>query len=429
MTPLDAEALPLRTVDPADAEAVAAWSQVPRVAFWQAAPAPHEAEERARDAVRRVAGHRLSGVLDGGRWVATYRSFDSELTLPGTGPVAVNAVSTVTVLPTHRRRGLLRRMIDADLTAARQRGHALAVLIAAEAPIYGRFGFGTATWSTSLRVDAGACRFRDDAPHGGQRLELVDPVAARAQLAAVHDASRRARAGGLARDEEWWRQWAAPGPGGALGERGHVVVHRDAAGAADGYAAYTLHEEWEGRVSRCSVRVLDLHALSPGAYRDLWQFLVSLDWVRTVEARDRAVDEPLPLMLQDPRAVQHGPVDDFVWVRPLDAAGALAARRYPGCGTLVLRVLDPGGPAGGTVRLHVDPQRCGEDGWTCAEVTGTDAEPDVVLGAAELGALLLGGTSAVALAAAGRVHGSAAAVQRLHALLGTPAAPWCPTWF
>ena len=431
MSPLDAEALPLRTVDTADAEAVAAWSRVPRVAFMEAEPLPGEAAARLRETVERVAGQRLSGVVDDGAWVATYRSFDTELTMPGTGPVSVNAVSSVTVLPTHRRRGLLRRMIGADLRRARERGHALAALIAAEAPIYGRFGFGTATRAADLVVEARACRFRPDAPGADDdgRLELVDAPEAWPLLAAVHDASRRARPGGLAREERWWRERTRPGGHRAWGPRSHVVLHRDAGGAPDGYVAYEVLDRWEGRVSRCEARVLDLHAASPAVYRRLWGFVLSVDLVRTVRAGHRPVDELLPLLLEDPRAVQQGPVDDFLWVRPLDAAGALAARRYLGCGTVVLRVLDPGGPAAGTVRLHVDPRRCGEDGWTCAEVTGTDAEPDVVLGAAELGALLLGGTSAVALAAAGRVHGTAEAVHRLHALLGTPTAPWCPTWF
>ncbi|MCI2239074.1 GNAT family N-acetyltransferase [Kineococcus sp. TRM81007] len=423
----DSGALPLRTVDPADAEAVAAWSRVPQVAFMR--PAPEDAGRAALESVERMAGHRLSGVVDAGRWVATYRSFDSELTLPGTGPVSVNAVSTVTVLPTHRRRGLLRRLIGEDLRRARESGHALAVLIAAEAPIYGRFGFGAATASAGLVLDAGAVRFRADAPGGSGRLELVEPALAWRELSAVHDAARRARPGGLLREDVWWRQWTRPGARGALGPQAHVVLHRDGDGRADGYAAYEVSEEWAGRVSRCSARVLDLQALSPGAYRDLWGFVTSLDWVRTVHAADRPVDEVLPLLLEDPRAVQRGAVDDFLWVRPLDAAGALAARRYLGCGSLVLRVLDEDGPAAATVRLHVDAQRCGQDGWTCAEVTATSQEPDVVLGAAELGALLLGGVSAVALAAAGRVAGSPAAVQQLQSLLATPRAPWCPTWF
>ena len=371
----------------------------------------------------------MTGVLDGGRCVATFRSYDGEITMPGAGPVTVDAISTVTVLPTHRRRRLLSRMMTADLRRARADGHAFAALIAMEAPIYGRFGFGPATRSTSLTVDADRVRFRPDAPTGGGRLEFLAPDAPWDELAAVHDAARRARAGGLEREDRWWRAAHRRGTGRTLGPRSQVVLHRDAAGRPDGYVAYDVTESWAGRVSTSSVKVLDLTATDPGAYRDLWEFLASIDLVRVLHAADRPVDELLPQLLLDPRAVQTGPVDDFLWMRVLDVPGALAARRYLGCGSLVLRVVDRLGLADATVRLAVEESRCGADGWTCAEITATTDAPDVTLEVAELAALLLGGTSPVALARAGRLQGSAAAVHRLQALLATPEAPYCATWF
>ena len=46
--------------------------------------------------------------------------------------------------PTHRRQGLLRRMLEPDLAASKERGEPVGMLIAAEFPIYGRFGYGSA---------------------------------------------------------------------------------------------------------------------------------------------------------------------------------------------------------------------------------------------------------------------------------------------
>ena len=418
----------LREIDPADTTAAGEFFAVSRAGFLEARP-----DERARRAYgERVAGHRLLSAQAGGRVVGTFRSFASEVTLPGAGPVPVNAVSTVTVLPTHRRRGVLSRMMADDLARAREREHAFSALIAMEAPIYGRFGFGAATRSTRWVVDADRAAFRPDAPGGpagGGSLEVLDPADAREDCAAVHDAARRARPGGLERPARWWAErTAAEGPG-ALGAGARVVLHRDADGVADGYACYEITESWAGRVSRSSATVSDLSATSPAAYRDLWEFVTSIDLVRSVSAPDRPVDELLPHLLTDPRAAQDGPVDDFLWLRVLDVPGALAARRYLGSGTLVLRVLDPTGLADATVRLHVGADRCAGDGWTCAEVTTTDAEPDVRLGVGDLGSLLLGGTSPVALRAAGRLQASAADAHRLQALLATPESPWCPTWF
>jgi predicted acetyltransferase len=421
-------ALPMTSIDPRDRAALRDWATASRTAFLQPAPTEETLDERLAE----IAGHRLTAVRDvvagEERVVATLRTFDTEVTLPGTGPVDLDAVSTATVLPTHRRRGLLSRMLTADLERARGEGRALAGLIAAEAPIYGRFGFGAATRSTSLVVDHTHVRFRPDAPSAPGTLELV-PAGSTADLARVHDDARRARPGGFARDAAWWEAAGRRGEGRWLGTRGHVVLHRDGTGTPDGYAAYDLADTATGRVPGGTATLADLTATTPAAYRALWEFVTSIDLVRTTRAADRPVDELLPHLLVDPRAVQTGPVDDFLWLRVLDVPAALTARRYLGTGTLVLEVLDPLGLAGATVRLHVAASARDADGWGPAEVSATGAAPDVVLGVDALASLLLGGTSAVALHRAGRLRGTAADARALQQLFATPEAPWCPTWF
>ncbi|MBB2902889.1 putative acetyltransferase [Kineococcus radiotolerans] len=422
-------ALPMTSIDPRDRVALRDWATAGRAAFLQPAPTEEALDERLAE----VADHRLTAVRDvvGGeeRVVATLRTFDAEVAVPGAEPVVVDAVSTATVLPTHRRRGLLSRMLTADLERARDGGLALAALIAAEAPIYGRFGFGTATRSTSLVVDHTHVRFRPDAPSAPGSLEFV-PAGRTEDLARVHDRARRARPGGFPRDAAWWAAAGRRGEGRWLGTRGHVVLHRDEAGVPDGYVAYDLADTSTGRVAGGTATVADLSATTPAAYRALWEFVTSIDLVRSTRAADRPVDELLPHLLVDPRAVQTGPVDDFLWLRVLDVVGALSARRYLGAGTLVLEVVDPFGLAGATVRLHVAPGERGDgEGWLSPEVSTTGAAPDVVLGVGELASLLLGGTSAVALHRAGRLRCSPADAHALHRLFATPEAPWCPTWF
>lgn len=94
---------------------------------------------------------RTLGAYDRGRTVATFRSFRQEVSTVGGGSLTADAITQVTVAPTHRRRGLLSRMMGADLAAARERGDAIATLIAAEYPIYGRFGFGPASSTAEWR--------------------------------------------------------------------------------------------------------------------------------------------------------------------------------------------------------------------------------------------------------------------------------------
>jgi len=134
------------------------------------------------------------------------------------------------------------------------------------------------------------------------------------------------------------------------------------------------------------------------------------------------VDEPLPWLLEDARAVRQVMRSDFLWVRVLDPIRALADRRYATPGRLVLEVVDPQGFAAGRFALDGGP-----DGADCGH---TDAEPDMALPASSLGALYLGGVGARVLAAAGLVEERrAGAVARAAAMFHSDVAPWCNTWF
>ena len=84
--------------------------------------------------------------------MATYASFPGTLNIGGGNLMPVHQITSVTVSPTHRRRGLLRRMITEDLALAREAGMVFAALTASEATIYGRFGFGRATAAGPLHA-------------------------------------------------------------------------------------------------------------------------------------------------------------------------------------------------------------------------------------------------------------------------------------
>ena len=66
--------------------------------------------------------------------------------MPGGALLPAAAVSWVSVLPTHRRRGVLTQMMAAMHDDARARDEPAAILTASESSIYGRFGYGVAAW-------------------------------------------------------------------------------------------------------------------------------------------------------------------------------------------------------------------------------------------------------------------------------------------
>ncbi|MEC4015681.1 GNAT family N-acetyltransferase [Streptomyces sp. H27-D2] len=378
-------------------------------------------------AIRRgdAATDRRLGAFDEGRCVATYRSFVQRLSVPGGGSVAANAVSAVTVSPTHRRRGLLSRMITEDQAQAKERGDAVSTLIAAEYPIYGRYGFGPASWTTEWQVEAGRAGLdpRWSGPEDGGRVDFVDGADVRALGPKLHERMSAVRHGVIDRTDRKWQldTGALRIPSLPWTEPFHAV-YRDASGEVQGLLSYTSDDRWEAKLAQNTATVDDLIAVTPDAERALWRFLLSVDWITTVNSGYRAPDDLLPLLLGNPRAARVRTHADFLWLRPLDVPALLEARSYPAAGSLVLEVHDRAGLAAGRYRLDAGP-----DGASCAPTTES---AHLALDVGELGALYLGDESAVRLAALGRVSEERpGAAARAEALLRTARRPWCPDIF
>ncbi|MFH8239660.1 GNAT family N-acetyltransferase [Streptomyces sp. G6] len=368
---------------------------------------------------------RLLGAFDGARCVATFRSFDQEVTAVGGAPVRADAISNVTVTATHRRRGLLTRMMAQDLAAAKDRGDVVATLIAAEYPIYGRYGFGPATTMTEWTVDVPRAGLdpRRPVPEDGGRIDLVDGEDVRKLGPELHERLRRAQPGAISRTDLWWQmRTGAVNWSGAPWTEPYYALYRSADGEVEGLVCYRSDDHWVGKQPLNTATVDWLIAVTPAAERALWRYLCSIDWITTVKSGWRAPDDLLPHLLPDPRAARITTQADWLWVRILDVVRALEARAYEGRGSLVLEVADRAGLTGGRWRLDAGP-----DGASC---TPTTESAHLVLDAGELAALWLGDESAVRLAALGRVREERAGAARVaDALLRTSRRPWCPDLF
>ena len=94
----------------------------------------------------------MLAAVDEGRIVGGAGAFSFRTTVPGGAVVPSAGVTVVGVLPTHRRRGILRSMMRLQLDDAHERGEALATLFASEETIYGRYGYGRATLALELKI-------------------------------------------------------------------------------------------------------------------------------------------------------------------------------------------------------------------------------------------------------------------------------------
>jgi predicted acetyltransferase len=365
---------------------------------------------------------RLLGAFDGDRCVATFRSFDQQLTAVGGAAVRADAVTNVTVSPTHRRRGLLGRMMERDLAAAEERGDVVATLIAAEYPIYGRYGFGPATTMAEWTIDVPRTGLdpRWSGPGDGGRIDLVDAPDVRKLGPELHERLRRTQPGAVSRDGMWWEVATGAVQFFHAFLEPHYAVYRSPAGEVEGMVAYTSDDHWgDGKQPLNTAKVKWLMAVSPAAERALWWYLCSIDWITTVKTGWRAPDDLVPHLFPDPRGARITSQADWLWVRILDVVRAMEARTYAGAGSLVLDVVD----GGGRYRVEADANGAG----ACAATTDS---ADLTLTLSDLATLWLGDESAVRLAALGRaVEERAGAARLADALLRTSRRPWCPDLF
>jgi predicted acetyltransferase len=393
----------LRQTTAAEAEA---FSRAVTAAFHRE-PSPAELERYARidEPERGLAW------FDDGKIVAGSAVFTRRLTVPG-AIVDCAAVTGVGVRSTHRRRGLLTELMRRQLQDIHERGEAVAALWASEAAIYGRFGYGPAAGAALLRARRPAARLATPPPRGeplraGAAAEHVEA------MRPIHERERAQRPGMLDRDGPWWEDRLFDPP-----ERRDGAQPLQAVVVGDGYALYAVKPEfsWDGPVGEVNIR--ELVAGTPQARAQLWAFLLDQDLTTKITWFLAPVDEPLALMLTDPRAVSFE-VGDALWVRVVDVGGALGARIYAEGPDVVLDVSDPFCPWNeGRWRLRADG---------CER---TSAEADLALDAAALGAAHLGGTSLRALAAAGRVDElRPGALARASRALRSDVEPWCPEIF
>jgi predicted acetyltransferase len=358
---------------------------------------------------------RMHAAFAGGEIVGGAGAFPFDVSVPG-GSLPCGGVTAVGVYPTHRRRGVLRAMMDEQLRDLHEREQPLAALWASEETIYGRFGYGLASWAGELRVERPWNAFAQPLEREG-RVRFVEPEEAARLFPPVYDAFRARRPGVHARSETWWRlrQLRLPEEQAASPKR-FVVLELDATARA--YAVFRTHPHWESGSSAARLEVQEAIGATPQATAELWRFLLDVDWMAVVEARLVPPDHPLFLLLAQPRRARYR-MGDGLWVRLVDACAALSGRAYDADGRLVLEVRDAVCPWNdGRWRL--------EDG-TCAR---TDAEPDLALDVAALGAAYLGAVPFAQLREALRVEELRdGAVARADRMFAWRPLPWSPEIF
>ncbi|MFE6931517.1 GNAT family N-acetyltransferase [Streptomyces sp. NPDC057699] len=367
---------------------------------------------------RRAIGH-----WDGAECVGTAGAYSFRVTVPGGAAVPAAGVTMVSVSSTHRRQGLLTSMMRRQLDDVRAWGEPLAMLMASEPGIYGRFGYGAATVETKLRIDTTKAGLALPPGTDAVRVRRSSPAQALAACEAVYARLAADRPGTPLR-RPGWEQLPVNDPESARGGGSPlqcVLAERD--GEVTGYVTFHVRPAWEEAGPRGTVAVRDLAALDPASYAALWRYLFGIDLTTAVESSNRPPDDAVLRLVTDVRRCEVR-VRDGLYVRLVDVAAALEARGYRTPVDVVLEVEDAFCPWNeGRWRLTA-----GADGAvTCRR---TADEPELALSAADLGAAYLGGVSLTMLAGAGKVRELREGALAPAALaFSSDVQPWCPHGF
>ena len=341
---------------------------------------------------------RLINAFDGERRVAASGAFSMRLTIPG-AIIPVSAITAVGVVPDMRRRGILRQMMDWLLADARAHDESVAILWASEAAIYQRFGFGMSTVVSHFDVDRGRLVFRAPLPpRDDVRIRMVDTDEAARIGELVYEQIRQVAPGSMDRPTLQWQtllmadaEWMREGQGPKF----RAVL--EVAGEPRGYVVYRVKDDWSHRGPANVLTVVELLGLDPEAEQRLWQWIAGLDLMGSVIGRRGPVPHPLQQWLLEPRRLGLT-VNDGLWLRFVDLATALAARRYIGPGSIVLDIDDEMFESNaGRWKLTV-----ADDGT--ATVKRSTADPDLAIDVGALASTYLGTWRFLDLAAAGRVR-------------------------
>ncbi|MEX1125939.1 MAG: GNAT family N-acetyltransferase [Acidimicrobiia bacterium] len=357
--------------------------------------------------------------FDGARMVSTAAAFSLDMTIPG-GTVECGGTTIVSVVPTHRRQGLLRGMMRSHLDDVLSQGEPIAALWASDSAIYGRFGFGQAATHYDISVRRDHVEFHRSAPQPAP-VRLIDSGEAQSLLLSFYDCIRKSTPGFYARSPLWWEHRILADPekrrNGATAYRFEVVD--DADGIA-GYVQYRVKSDWDDSHGAGKVLIKDLFGTTPESWSGLWSYILNQDLIAEITAHHRSVQDPLFDLLAGTRRAKAQRFDNL-WVRIMDVPRALEARSYSAPVDVVVEVHDPIGDIDG--RYHLVASTEG------AQCQRTDAEASISLDAEDLGGIYMGRSRLRALSRIGRLQGDPAALTAADAAFTWEPQPWCPEVF
>src|SRR6478672_3773402 len=217
---------------------------------------------------------RFELAFDGNEIVGVVGAFSLHVTVPGGGQLPMGGITWVSTAATHRRQGVLTRLMSRTLADIDRRGEPVSMLAASEGGIYERYGFGVATAVRGTTIDRRMAEIRPEFRPPRGTVRFVDGERAKAHIAEIWSRFHRQRVGEVDRTDAWheylFNQWSQPRYGFSPA---FFLAHRD------GYAIYRVKEDWNDGQPAHNVQLVELVPITSDAHVALWHTLLGIDLV------------------------------------------------------------------------------------------------------------------------------------------------------
>ncbi|MEP6870472.1 MAG: GNAT family N-acetyltransferase [Anaerolineaceae bacterium] len=355
-----------------------------------------------------------------GKMAGTLGAFPFTVRLNG-APVAMGGVTAVGTLPSHRRQGLLRKMMTEALSTMRDRRQTYAILWASMAAIYQRFGYGLASTQVRYNFDPRDVAFERKVTIPGtiEMMTKDDAFPIIKQIYIRHATPRNLH---IHRSVPLWQASTLRPP--KKDQPLYIAVYRNVDGEPRGYVVYVTSEEPRTNPGPGQKMVVnDLVALDIEAHVALWEYIRRHDLVGRVEIHGVPEDDVIPAMLLEPRMLNRKTTDE-IWMRVVDVEQAVPQRPFGSRGELTFAVegdeLCPWN--NGTYLLETDGRT--------STVQRTTGPTQLTMSPNTLASLLAGHRTATHYHRAGLLAAAdASTLVTADAIFRTEYAPHCPNGF
>jgi predicted acetyltransferase len=219
---------------------------------------------------------------------------------------AMGGIAGVATWPETRRHGYVSRLLVQTLETMRDNGQTISMLHPFSFPFYRKYGWEMTADRKQYTINTAQLPPRTDTP--GQVVRIGKPDIA--LLDRVYSAYASRYSGTLVREPDWWERKI-------ITKKGIFAVYYNEDDEAQGYVSYQVEDR--------KLTIHELVSTNEVSRQALWSYIGNHDSMIDQLTITVAIDDPLPLLIPDPRITQE--IIPYFMSRIVDAQAFIAM--YP----------------------------------------------------------------------------------------------------